>query len=131
LLENFFYSLTPVIMRNVLEPQALQRLFFMLLESIEDAFFNGGAYALRIAPENQFVFVMIKAEERSVKEELNRALSKLQLHSTQLATSYVSVYDVVYLGYIYRCDDKLRQEIFCQTVQQAMKTWELKKCAKH
>lgn len=127
LLENFFYSLTPVIMRNVLEIEALRTLYLMLLDSIDDEFFNGENYALKIFTDHQFVFVMIKADDRSVKEELGRAITKLQLHSSQLANSYVSVYEEIYLGYVYRSDDPRRQQQFSHTIQHALASWESKK----
>lgn len=127
LLENFFYSLAPVIMRSVLDPAALCTLFTMMLESIEDGFFKGECYAIKIEMQPQFVFVMVKAEDRSIKEELTKATNKLQLHSSELATSYVSVYDITYLGYIYRSDEQCRRDHFCQIVQQAVANWGMRK----
>lgn len=127
LLENFFYSLTPVIMRNVLEIEALRTLFCMLLDSIDEEFFTGENYSLKVFIDKQFVFVMIKADDRSVKEELSKGLVKLQLHSSQLANSYVSIADEVYLGYIYRSDDLQRQQQFSHAIEQALVFWESKK----
>lgn len=127
LLENFFYSLTPVIMRNVMELEALRTLFHMLLDAIEDGFFNGENYALKFFADHQFVFVMIKTDDRSVKEELGKAIGKLQLHSSLVANSFVSVYDEFYLGYIYRSDDLGRQQQFSHTIQQALASWESRK----
>lgn len=129
LLENFFYSLTPVIMRNVLEPEALKTLFLMLLDAIESRFFERESYALKIVTDPQFVFAMIKAEERSVKEEIGKALSKLHLHSSQLANAYVSIYDIIYLGYIYRSDDPAKQRQFAQVVTQSLAAWQSKRSA--
>lgn len=120
LLENFFYSLTPVIMRTVLEPQALTTLFLMLLEAIDEGFFDGKGYLLKIRTEQQFVFVMIKTEDRTVKDAISRALNKFHLHSSELANSYVKVYDTPYLGYIYRCDDPEKQRHFCQIIEELM-----------
>ncbi len=127
LLENFFYSLTPVIMRNVLEPEVLRTLFMMILESIGKGFSNGESYALKIYAEGILTFVMIKTEGSALKEELSRALGKLQLHSSQLANSYVSVYDVAYIGYIFRSDDPEKQQLFCQAIQAALSAWDQKK----
>jgi hypothetical protein len=118
LLENFFYSLTPVIMRSVLEPEVVRTLFLMLLESIEETRFQGKEYAVRFSVEERFVFGMIKTEDRSVKEKAVRALTQLQLHASKVAFSYVSVYDHIYLGIIYRCDDPQAQELFCETLRQ-------------
>lgn len=126
LLENFFYSLTPVIMRNVLDVEALCTLFLMLLDAI-DEFYNAENYALKIFSNNQFVFVMLKADDRSLKEELSKVITKMQLHSSLLANSYVSVYEEIYLGYIYRTDDPEEQQLFSETIQQALVSWNTKK----
>lgn len=122
LLENFFYSLIPVIMRNVLEPDALCTLFLMLLESIEGGALKDKSHTLKIVNQHQFVFVMITMEDRSLREEISRSINKLQLHSSQLANSYVSLDDMIYLGYIYRSDDIQKQQLFCQTIHQAVET---------
>lgn len=126
LLENFFYSLIPVIMRNVLEPEALCTLFLMLLESIESGPLKGKNHDIKIVRQHQFVYVMIKIEDRSLREEISRSINKLQLHSSQLANSYVSLDEMIFLGYIYRTDDNLRQDLFCQTIQHALESREAK-----
>jgi len=120
LLENFFYSLTPVIMRNVLEPEAMHTLFLMLLSAIEERLSSAEAYSLNIIHDPLFVFAMIKAEDRSVRDELPRALSKLQLHSSQLAIASIPIYDATYIGYIYRSDDINRQQQFANVITQTL-----------
>ena len=129
LLENFFYSLTPVIMRNVLDPSTLHTLFLMLLDSLDQRLVNGESYLFQPKIETEFVFVMIKTEDRTIREEVNRALSKLQFHSSQIASSYVSVYDLIYKGYIYRSDDPASQQLFCRTIQNALTNAEARKRA--
>lgn len=129
LLENFFYSLTPMAMRTVMDPVALRNLFLMQLEAIESGFFNGEGYSLKIHNDTKFVYVMIKAQNRSIKEELSRLFTKLQVPSSDLANSYVKVYDTPYIGYIYRCDDVQKQRQFCQTIHNTIQAWEHKKLA--
>lgn len=120
LLENFFYSLNPVIMRTVLEPEALKKLFLMLLQCISDEVFKKETYAIRIRAEPAFVFLLIVAEDKQIEEQINQALKPLALASTALASSFVFVSNIPYLGYIYRCDDPLKQRQFCITVQHAL-----------
>lgn len=127
ILENFFYSLTPVIMRNVLETSALSTLFVMLIESMEEIGYTSELYSIKIVHEEQFVFVMIKVEDRAVKEELSKAIAKLYLHSSQLATALVAVHDIAYIGYIYRSDEHDSQELFSVLIQNSLMTWEAKK----
>ena len=117
LLENFFYSLTPVIMRTLLEPQVLQKLFLMMLASMEYPIENEEYYRMKVESDSRFAYVMLTVKDRSVKEELSRSIAKMQLHSSELANSYISVYDVTYLGYVYRCNDSAKQQYFCQTLQ--------------
>jgi hypothetical protein len=114
-------------MQNVLEVEPLRVLFLMLLDAIDDGFFNGESYALKIHTESQFVFIMIKTDDRTAKDELQKSIAKLQIHSSQLANSNVSVYEEIYFGYIYRSDDPFKQQQFSHTIQQALATWESKK----
>lgn len=124
LLENFFYSLTPVIMRTVLEPNALKELFGMLLEAIENEFFSSEDYSIRMHSDANFVYVMLTANDLSVKEDLSRALNKLPRQSAGLATSFVQVHNIPCIGYIYRCDDPHAQNLFMRTVQLTLKDWQ-------
>lgn len=126
LLENFFYSLTPVIMRNVLEIEPLCILFLMLLDSVEELDYEK-KFSLKISNNDKFIFIMIKAEDRLLKEELNKAIGKLQLHSSELANSLVSVYEKIYFGYIYRTDDPDKRQKFSQTIQNVLTSWQPKK----
>lgn len=131
LLENFFYSLTPMIMRTVLEPEALKSLFLMLLEAIEGGSLFADGYSLAVKNDSHFVYVMIKSADRNLKEELNRLFTKMELSNSDLANAYVKVYDVPYMGYIYRCSDSHRQRNFCQIVQSLIRAWENKRLAIH
>jgi hypothetical protein len=127
LLENFFYSLSPVIMRTVLEAEELKKLFVMLLESISDGFYNEDSYTMNVRAEPNSVYVMIAAEDRRIEDEVKKALATLNLPSSTLAHACVNVYDTPYLGYIYLCDDPLKQRKFCITLQHTLESCEHQK----
>lgn len=124
LLENFFYSLHPVIMRTVLEPEAFKTLFLMLLESISDGFFNEESYAMKVRAEPHFVYVMIAAENIDVVDEISDELPPLNLAPSSLAIARVYVYDIPYIGYIFRSDDPQKQRKFCVAIQHAVEKFE-------
>lgn len=124
LLENFFYSLTPDVMRTVLDPKLLKSLFLLLLESIDHGFFSGENYALKMQADPRHILVMIKSEERSIKESIDRALSRFDFHSFKLASSFVLVYEIAYLGYLYICDEPDHQQSFCQALQHSIMSWD-------
>ena len=117
LLENFFYSLNPVIMRTVLEPESLKKLFLMLLDAISEGFFKEESYSMKIEKESDFVYVMIAAESGQIEEAVSRKIGSFQIQSAVLASSCVHVYDTPYLGYVYRCDDPIKQHQFCKLIQ--------------
>lgn len=127
LLENFFYSLTPDVMRTVLDPKLLKSLFLLLLESIDHGFFSGENYALKMQVDPRHILVMIKSEERSIKESIDRALSRFDFHSSKLASSFVLVYEIAYLGYLYICDEPEHQQSFCQSLQHSIMSWDQKR----
>lgn len=130
LLENFFYSLTPVAVRTLMEPHALKNLFQMLLEAVECGLALGEGYSIKMRHDPEFVYIMIKARNRAVREELSRIFSMLQVTSPDLARSYVKVFDSSYVGYIYRCDEPLTQRQFIQTIHNIIHAWEYKALSK-
>lgn len=129
LLENFFYSLKPVIMRTFLEVEALKALFLLLMEAIEERFFNEEAYTLKIQSESDFALAMVAAEDWALEEELQRVFKKLNYPSISLASFCVRIYEASYIGYIYRCDDFYKQRLLFQTIQQTIENWDSQKDA--
>jgi hypothetical protein len=117
ILENFFYSLTPVIMRTVLEPVALKTLFLMLLDAVDHSFFDEKSYWMKTQNEAEFVFIMIKSNENDLKDSINKALDNFHLHFSEVACSSCKVHEIPYLGYIYRSDDPSKQKQFIQIIQ--------------
>ena len=116
LLENFFYSLAPVIMRTILEPHAFKSLFQMLLESQERGIPNDHPYCLKIHSDDDFVFVLLMAHTRTLLDDLARAVDKLHLHSSDLAEGYLKGQDASCMGYIYRSGDPQKQHQFKEMV---------------
>lgn len=120
LLENFFYSLSPDIARTVIDPKVLKTLFVMLLESIERGFFSGENCAMGVQHEVSQVFVMIKAEERNIKELINRAVDALDYPPAKVTSAFVSVYDISYLGYLFVSNNLEEQQQFCQKINESL-----------
>lgn len=123
LLENFFYSLTPDVMRTVLDAQVLKEWFLLLLESIDAGFFAGENYSVKMQVEPDYVIAMVKAEDKGLRDLLNQALSGFDTTSTKCGCSFVSVYELSYIGFIYLCDEPDGQQLFCQTLQKTLDTW--------
>lgn len=117
LLENFFYSLTPDVMRTVLDPESLKILFVMLLESIDEGLFTGDHCSLKVKREPNCVFAVIKGGNRSVKEEISQALLPLHQKPNSYASFSVQVYGIPYYGYLCINEDIVVQNLFVEALQ--------------
>lgn len=119
LLENFFYSLAPVIMRTVLEPHAFKSLFEMLLESLDKGVPVGARCSLKMKSEPNFCFALMTAPARSVLDEFAKTVSKQPWHASELVQGYVKTAETVCVGYIYRCTDINKQIQFQHLLETA------------
>lgn len=112
LFENFFFSLMPIVMRTVLEPEALKTLFLMLKETIDMPFAPDNSYVMHLYMQPSFVFMIVKSEHRLSREEMIHPLNVLQAKSSEIATAYTQVHDLNYYGYIFRSTNSNRRDQF-------------------
>jgi hypothetical protein len=117
MLENFFYSLTPVIMRSVLEPFPLKELFLMMIEALDASLFSRGEGQLCVKKYPDFVLATITADEVKVNQDIAQDLKVLEIASTNLATAHINVYERSYVGYIYRSSSSEKQDDFIKVLE--------------
>lgn len=117
LLENFFYSLTPVTMRTLLQPEAFASLYLMLTEALNKRFEEGEDSHLNMKSEPLFEYVLLKTTRRSLKDDLQKELNRKLLHSSELANAYTQIYDIHYIGYVFISDDESKKQAFKQLIQ--------------
>jgi hypothetical protein len=63
---------------------------------------------------------MIGIQDFSIKGKVFDAIDMLHLQSPQLVSLQLQVFDTLYLGYIYFCDDLAKQDYFLKTFQQSL-----------
>ncbi len=111
LLENFFYALTPVTMRTVLEVGILSKLFHLLLEAMDEHLFDTGTPILKLVEESDDLLVVASGESAKINEALFNLTTDLRLDPEKLVHSYVQVYNAPYLCFVYRTAEReLRRE---------------------
>ncbi len=111
-LENFFYSLTPVILRTVLDPAAFKLLFLMVLDLLKEGVPEGEKCAFKVLSEGEFTYIVMTAPHRNVLDELSKPLQKFQQPGSDLLQGYAKVPGQVAMGYIFRCSDPYRHLLF-------------------
>lgn len=120
LLENFFYSITPPIMRSVLDPADLKTLYLLMVKAVEEKLASGKPFFISTFRDLDRLFILVAGEEPRMKVIVQRELSRFNITTTALGTIFVHSNDVPCLGFIYRDDDPYNQEIFCEKVKAAV-----------
>ena len=126
LLENFFYSLSPVIVRSMIDVKLLETSFDILLDILEDNKVQNEGYLLKISFQNKYIFTYIASQDSSFQDEINQALTKLKLTRFQLVSSFINVEETYYLGYIFHAERQDERKKFCDTIRASLDSWQQK-----
>jgi hypothetical protein len=116
LLENFFYSLSPMVVRALLDPKAFCTLFLMLLEGIRK-YNPRNQYYVKFHTESYNVFAMLILEDGMMKEEIHQRIQDLEIPSTELAYSLVKSHGYNCMGYICCAHDPKMKELLFEVIQ--------------
>lgn len=122
LLEKFFYSITPAEMTAIVKPDILKNLFLMLINAIKRE-------ETRIKKHSDFLFkqeikhlyVMIPIYDQNKKILIKESIEALNIFSSEMISFNLTSHDIPYLGYVYLCDDKAKQKLFFDCVQNSLK----------
>jgi len=121
LLEKFFYSITPVEMTAIVKPDILKNLFLMLINSIKREETRIKKYTdFLFKQEIKQLYIMIPIYDQNKKIKIKESIEVLKILSSELI-SFNLTHDVAYLGYVYLCDDKMKQKIFFDCIQNSLK----------
>lgn len=117
LLENFFYSITPIMMRSVIEPHAFSSLFCMLVDGVETQIPLGKRCSVQCHYDQQFSYVLMRASQRMILDEMTDGLQAFAQSANDLIQGYIKTAETVCMGYIYRSPDEVKQQQFRSIVQ--------------
>jgi hypothetical protein len=117
LLEKFFFSLTPVELRSIMEPEHLKQLFLLLLQAKKTKQHArkkcGGCL---FQQEEKRIYIVLPDCEWRVRETVCRSLEELGLPPYQLISFAFDFMDRPYVGFIFQCDNLLDQKQFYDVV---------------
>ena len=121
ILENFFYSLTPVIMQTILEAQALAMLFKMFNDTLKRGLSHASPFISKLKADDDFVYVLFAAHDRSQNDQFYQLIHDFEHTSTELATADLKMNDLILTGYIYRSEEESKRHLFTNKVETALK----------
>lgn len=120
LLENFFYSLSPIEAQTTLLQGPLQKLFHLCLQATATDLPKRESYFLKVEQQATHVFVMIRARDPIFREMLLNALNILGSASMAITSTTVNLQGSDILGYIYECSALRKQEQFIKIIRDSI-----------
>lgn len=122
LLENFFYSLAPVIKRNLIDPKAFKVLFLMLIEGLKE--YKQEGYYLKIEKSHDESFILLIVEDHLLSEQIKNIVQEMHFSSIELCSASVNTQGCVCMGYICSSSEAQKQNKLFQAVENRLKAWE-------
>lgn len=119
LAENFFYSITPPVMRSILYTSHLHDLYLMMLKALDHTF-SDAPFSIQTTYDGEYALIMIASPFATFKEPVCNALQKLSIDQLDLSYTYIDSYDIACLGMIVRCHEEAQNEEIVQEVQLTM-----------
>lgn len=118
LLENFFYSLAPDVVRSLIDPEDFKILFLMLLEGLK-AYKSDGPY-VKFHTTVDNVFALIIFEDHALQDYLNRKIKDLNISSNEIAYASIKTQGYSCLGYMNCVQDLQKKDQFIQSINQIL-----------
>jgi len=120
LMDDFFYSISPIEKQATISFSSLKSLFTLFLQSLQA---DCRPYFLKLQEEGDSVFVVIRFLESSLKEHLTANLDPLH---PNLIISDISMRGGEARSYIFENPDAAARQEFCGLIEQAMEAWHQK-----
>lgn len=128
LLENFFYSLSPVVVRALLDPHTFKIMFCMLLDGLKE--YKQEPYLLKIHTEEYNIYAVAIGEDGELKEVMDKALENLKISNTDLIHGFAKTHGNLCVGCVCCAKEVLVREKFFQGLQEELQNWSLSKARK-
>ncbi len=123
LLENFFFSLSPIEAQATLPLSSLQILFHQFLEAQKEDLLQKEDYFLRIEEKSGQLFSMIRIQGKTFKEELHTSLRNRELLSKALIYNSIQIQGSLYTGMILSHAEDKKRQLFIEAIHEAIKNW--------
>lgn len=121
ILENLFYSLTPVITRSTLPLIALRHLFCATL-AVANHNFEQSPTFLHIETIEECIIILFAASEAKTRDSLFSRIEQLDIPASNLSYTLLQAYEATCLGLILRTDHPLLPEKFSTELLKVVRT---------
>lgn len=126
LLENFFYSITPVIMRSCLPSEALLTLFQLLVKAKQEGLGAQELHQYYASGDEKFHAIIITGANRSFKKIVSLAIEKNIPSNILFARSFLHSADLYFLGFIIEKNDQITTVHLRDIIEKSLEEWKQK-----
>lgn len=124
LLENFFYSITPIEKQATLSIKVLENLFSLVLASLQESFSRKGDYFFKTIEEGARLYVFLRVESPSFKKHLRKRTAHSQIPGKLVVSSIFALQETLCLGYIVETSDTQIRQMFLDLLRNAVSDWQ-------
>jgi len=123
LLENFFFSLSPIEAQATLSLSHLKALFTLFREAIKAELPKRESVFHKSVNRKNGVFVVIRSKDPSLQAVIDLELSQLENFSKSLIKGQISPQGATIHGWIYECSDPSLRKQFRTIIDGGIKKW--------
>lgn len=124
LLEDFFYSLTPIEMQATLSLDCLKTFFSLFLEGMRENLVRRENHCLKTALDGTRLFIVVRAGDPSLKEDITRCLSSMTVPHSSIISASLDFQGTSCLGYIYDAPSEEAHREFIDVIKKGVLDWQ-------
>jgi oligopeptide transport system substrate-binding protein len=126
LLENFFYSLSPIEAQATLPIASLKIFFELFLQALNTTLTKLSDFFLKFETHNDQFFVLVRSSDSHLKEILDNFFSSFKLTQGDIITSVQHVQNTFFLGYLILTAQEEIIHQLTKALVQALQDWKRK-----
>ncbi len=122
LLEKFFFALTPVELRSVMDAELLKQLFLLMLQSQKcHQGFRRKNIDWLFKQDEKRVFVVLPHADLFLKGKITIALETLSLQPYQLISFALDMHEMQCCGFLLQSENTTEQKRFLEAIERALR----------
>ena len=122
LLEKFFFALSPVELRSVMDAEHLKQLFLLVLQSQKCSLgFRKKNVDWLFRQEEKRVFAVLPHADRFLKGKVAVALEALSLQPYQLVSFSLDMHEMQCCGFLLQSENTTEQKLFLEAIECALR----------
>lgn len=123
LLENFFYSLTPIAMQGVLKTEFVQEFYKLFKKVLTQDRSGSDTFTQGFVQLKGCACAMYRSDETSLKDTVAEAFASFDESGGEWAASSLNIHGTFCFGYILLSSDREKQDRFLEALRTASDSW--------